>query len=292
MRASLLRWYCIHPNPIRGNHNAEAGESMGWRTVGIMVAMVALAACGRSAVRSMDGVSPLVAGQLRFEERASVTLRLSPQDLRGAVDQEAEIWRRARHAAVFKMATDLLVRRMVAPLPATTATVPDVVASTQKGRLTAEREQTTGDFVQTFRGQLTLDLTAPAVGRVVGLETRGYMAGSQQRVYATLPARPVSLPAYVAIFKPHDGAGEGMYRLGAIGEVVQLMETMDRGRPVALGNVELLMADRETEEGDAAVLLTVAVEALEETTAAPAPPTEVTVTPQRIPTITEPKVKK
>ncbi len=251
-----------------------------------------LGACTRSPVQTTGMPPSGMTPGLREEASASILLRLSPQDLRGAVDQEEEIWRRARQAAMFKMASDLLVRRMLVAMPSAPLRSMEVMTYTQKGRLKGEREAATGDFVQSFRGHLQLDLSTLPLGRVVGLETRGYMVGSQQRMYATLPARPVSLPAYVAVFKPQEGVGLGMYRLGAIGEITQILDAAENNTPVSLGNVEILVADRETEEGDLVVLLAVQLDAMEDAVAAEASPAEVVVTPQRVPTVSEPKVKK
>ncbi|WP_281749851.1 hypothetical protein [Thermodesulfomicrobium sp. WS] len=266
------------------------GKIFGWCLVALLAACSSSPLQGKAVVSSAS--SSMESG-LRHEATAQVTVRISPQELRGVVDQEAEIWRRGRQALIAKLATEFLMRRMVLPLPSSANTFGVMDAYTQKGAIAAVREEATGDVVQSFQGSLTLDATQAAIGRVVGLETDGYMAGSQQRVYVALPGQSVSLPAYVAFLKEQSGAGEGWYRLGAIGELMQANEAlMDGSIPAVLGNVEIIMADRETEVGDLAVLLFASVEALEQKPAAAAASDEVVVTPHFMPTVTEPKIKK
>lgn len=230
---------------------------------------------------------------LRHEEFVQVTVRVSPQELRGVVDQDAEIWRRGRQALVTKLATELLMRRMVLPIALSASTLGEAGTYSQKGELVSAFEEATGDFVQSFQGSLVLDVGQTATGRVVGLETDGYMAGSQQRVYVALPVASLGVPAYVALFKAQPEAGEGWYRLGAIGEVTQTNEALMNGSiPAVLGNVEILMADRETAVGDLAVPLFVSVEAVEQKLGTSAVPQEVVVRPHFMPMVTEPQIKK
>ncbi|HCF06224.1 MAG TPA: hypothetical protein DEU72_08355 [Desulfomicrobiaceae bacterium] len=256
-----------------------------------------LAACSSAPMQGADGVSPAASSwmtpDLRHEESAQVTVRISPQELRGVVDRDAEIWRRGRQTVIAKLATDFLMRRMVLPITPSANTLGEMETYSQKGALTVAPEEATGDFVQSFQGRLVLDVGAAAAGRVVGLETDGYMAGSQQRVYVALPVQSLGLPTYVALFKAQPEAGEGWYRLGAIGEVTQVNEAFMNGNiPAVLGNVEILMADRETEVGDVAIPLFASVEVVEQNRGASAASDEVVVTPHFMPTVTEPKIKK
>ena len=271
------------------------GETM-WMRKWLGVAVIlSCAACARSNLTNPPDARPAFFSEMRYEEVASVHLRVTPQDVRGAVNLESEIWRRARETTIKQLAAQMLGRRLVVPLDtaAQKNQTAAVVTHLQDGNL-MPAEEATGDVVQDFRGSLVVDLKQMPPGRVSGLETSGYMAGSLQRVYVLLPVRPMALPAYVTILKPQKVGGDNFYRVIAIGEIVELMDMVDsQGVSAALGNVEIVMADRETEVGDAAVLAMTSLTALAESprSAENASP-EVTVRPRPLPKVTEPGVKK
>ena len=264
----------------------------------LLSAVFLLSACTKEVqvVSAPSGIDSTV-----VEEQASVELRLSKSDLLRFTDVEDGIWKEARNAGLIKVGNKIINRDLII-IPS--KGVPSLGGGfgeyTESGMLTTESDSETGDVVQNFMVSAKFSGDLALGGQILTLEEDRYVAASSDIAYALLyQAVPETLPGYVAIAEPAKELGSSFLRVIGVAEVKQVKQGIvalpkeQGGTTGTLCTLEVLVSNREIEDGDRVFLMNVDVAALEPGAILPdGEPETVVVLPPSSDKVQEPSEKK